>query len=337
MSLAKIHHQKGAVDILRRSLERQRLAHAYLFVGERGSGTDTVARELAKAVNCTAGKGDACDECLSCRKIDAGNHPDVQWIRPESKSRRIRIEQIRELMRTIYLKPSEGRMKVAILVDAECLQQEAANSFLKTLEEPAANSTILLLTSSPEQLLETILSRCLRIQFAGSSMETLNEAQQKLVDGLLATFSSKSGASIARVYALLGRIMETLKGIRETKEAEVGERMQLERYSDADPDFREKLEKEMLAAVEAEYRQARADLLRAMSVYFRDLNVLTCGADPSLLVMRDREKELTGAASALTSDWLTHRVEIVEEIQGNLRQNVNEALAIEVGLLKLAA
>src|SRR5258708_3469956 len=115
MSLAKLRGQTAVVDLLQRSIKRERLPHAYLFVGDRGSGKELVARELAKAVNCTAGRGDACDQCESCRKIESGNHPDVQWIRPESKSRRITIDQIRELMRSIYLKPSEGKMKVAVL------------------------------------------------------------------------------------------------------------------------------------------------------------------------------------------------------------------------------
>lgn len=337
MSLANLKDQTTAVEILQRSLQRKRLAHAYLFVGDRGAGKAQVARELAKAVNCEKGGDDACGECLSCRKIESGNHPDVQWVRPESKSRRITIDQIRELMRTIYLKPNEGRMKVAILVDAECLQQEAANAFLKTLEEPAANSMLLLLTSSPEPLLETILSRCLRIQFASTGLQKLTPEQEKIVDLLADTLAQRTGAAMGKAYRLLGQILATLKAIREVKETEVAERMQLEKYSDADPDYREKLEKECDAAVEAEYRQSRADLLKAASVLIRDLNVLACGADAKLLVLRSREAPLRKLAAGLKPDWLTDRVEIIEEIQANLRQNINEALALEVGLLKLIA
>lgn len=335
MSLAKLQNQSAVAELLQRSIKRERLAHAYLFVGDRGSGKEGVARELAKAVNCTAGQGDACDVCLSCRKIEAGNHPDVQWIRPESKSRRITIDQIRELMRSIYLKPSEGKMKVAVLVDAECLQQEAANAFLKTLEEPAANSTLLLLASSPEQLIETILSRCLRIQFASTGVETLNVEQEKVVELLAGVMVQRSEGTVGRTYRLLGQLMEMLKSIREAKETEVAERMQLEKYADADPEYREKAEKEMDAAIEAEYRQARADLMRAFSVFFRDLSVLATGADKTLLLLPSHEAALRKIASDFSSEWLADRIEIVEDIQANLRQNINEALALEVGLLRL--
>jgi len=335
MSLANLKEQPAVAQLLQRSLKRGRLAHAYMFVGDRGSGKEDVARELAKAVNCTAGTGDACDECLSCRKIESGNHPDVQWIRPESKSRRITIDQIRDLMKSIYLKPNEGRMKVMVLVDAECLQQEAANAFLKTLEEPAANSTLLLLVSSPEQLLETILSRCLRIQFAGTGVEKLNAEQEKIVDHVLDMLAHRDGAKVGKTYRLLGQIMEALKAIREAKENEVAERMQIEKFADSDPDYREKLEKEQAAAVEAEYRQARADLLKGISVLLRDLNLLACGADPKLLLLNAKEAQLRQAVAGLTSEWLGDKVEIVEDIQANLRQNINEALALEVGLLRL--
>ena len=337
MSFAKLKGQPTVAAILRRSLERKRLAHAYLFVGDRGCGKADAARELAKAVNCEREKDDACDECLSCRKIDGGFHPDVQWVRPESKSRRITIAQVRELMRTICLKPHEGRMKVAVLVDAECLQQEAANAFLKTLEEPADNSILLLLTASPEQLLETILSRCLRVQFASAHGVQLTRDQEQVVDAILEALTDRNRGSTGKAYRLLGQVLATLKGIREAKETEVANRMQVEKYADADPDYRDKLEAELEAAIEAEYRQARAELLRAGSVLFRDLNVLACGADPKLLALASREPQLRNTAAGLDPDWLTDRIDLLEDIQAHLRQNINEPLALEVGLLKLIA
>src|ERR1043166_447016 len=225
MSFASLHGQSAVSKLFQQSLQRGRLAHAYLFVGDRGSGKEAMARELAKAVNCLRNKDDACDQCVSCRKIEAGNHPDVQWIRPESKSRRITMAQIREAIRTIYLKPNEGRIKVMVLADAECLQHEAANAFLKTLEEPAANSMLLLLASSPEQLLDTIVSRCLRIQFAGSGIEKLTPEQEKVADCLAEVVAHRDGGIIAQVYGLLGRIMEILKVLRQAKESEVSARM----------------------------------------------------------------------------------------------------------------
>src|SRR5215831_9404682 len=109
MSFAQFPQQKQVVGLLQRSLERGRLSHAYLFSGTDLSELEGVARTLAKTLNCSqpvrrrhsAFQSDCCDQCLSCRKIDEQNHPDVQWVRPESKSRIITIDQMRELMQTI--------------------------------------------------------------------------------------------------------------------------------------------------------------------------------------------------------------------------------------------
>ncbi len=165
-------HTQG-VELLQRSLERRRLAHGYLFSGHQLDELEAIARTLAKTLNCErpvkkAGVAvDCCDQCLACRKIEHGNHADVHWVRPESKSRIITVDQVRELMREIQLKPAEAEFKVATIIAADRLRVEAANAFLKTLEEPPAKSILILLTTDPQRILETILSRCLRLNFAG--------------------------------------------------------------------------------------------------------------------------------------------------------------------------
>src|SRR6185436_20381512 len=127
-------HTQG-VQLLQRSLERGRLAHAYLFSGHELSELEAIARTLAKTLNCEQPlrKGgiavDCCDQCLACRKIEHLNHADVHWVRPESKSRIITVDQVRELMREIQLKPNEAGYKVATLVAADRLKVEAANAF----------------------------------------------------------------------------------------------------------------------------------------------------------------------------------------------------------------
>ena len=151
MSFSEFKEQKAVAGQLRRSLERGRLAHAYLFAGPRGSGKEAMARTLAKALNCTEKDFDSCDHCDSCRRIDGNAHPDIYWVRPESKSRRIQIEQMREFMKAVNLRSSMGRVKVGIVVDADCLGDEASNAFLKTLEEPPAQTVIVLLTADPQR------------------------------------------------------------------------------------------------------------------------------------------------------------------------------------------
>lgn len=153
-------------DVLKK---RERLAHAYLFIGPADSGKGETALAIAKLMNCEAPQGENfCDTCPTCIKINAGNHPDVTVI-DNGSGESIKIEQIRELLNRNKLRAFMARKKVFILKNVENLTLEGANAFLKTLEEPAADSLILLTTSVPEQNLGTVKSRCHMIHFPSMS------------------------------------------------------------------------------------------------------------------------------------------------------------------------
>lgn len=170
MPFGEILGQDRAVLFLRAAWRTGRLAHAYCFAGPAGVGKRTTALALAQAVNCSspvaAGSeaADACGRCVACRKIAAGNHPDVMEVRPEEKTV-ITIDQIRELAARASLRAYEGRAKVWILDPADQMQEPAANAFLKTLEEPAGLSLFILVTAATSALLPTILSRCQEVRF----------------------------------------------------------------------------------------------------------------------------------------------------------------------------
>lgn len=190
MAFSNFTKQTQGVQLLQRSLARGRLGHAYLFADDSLEELELLARTLAKTLNCQNPvkiKGvatDCCDECLSCRKIENNSHADIHWARPESKSRIITVEQTRELMREIQLKPAEAGFKFAIIVGADRLNPQAANAFLKTLEEPPANSVLILLSTEPQRILETILSRCLRLNFSGDDRRELSPAETEWLENL---------------------------------------------------------------------------------------------------------------------------------------------------------
>ncbi len=163
--------QSRVVSLLQHSLERESLAHAYLFIGPPHVGKMTLALNLAQALNCQANEP-PCGECASCQKIASANHADVQVIgltqsenSAEAKPRaEIGIDQIRQMQHSASLPPFEGKYKIFIIEGAEFLSTEAANCLLKTLEEPVGKVIFILLTINDRLLPATVVSRCQRLE-----------------------------------------------------------------------------------------------------------------------------------------------------------------------------
>jgi DNA polymerase-3 subunit delta' len=348
-----------SLQLLQRSLERGRLGHAYLFSGNALDGLEAIARTLAKTLNCQTPVRkngvavDSCDQCLACQKIEHWNHADVHWVRPESKSRIITVTQMRDLIREIQLKPNESRHKVAVVVAADRLRVEGANAFLKTLEEPPADSILVLLTTDPQRVLETIISRCLRLSFGHAGVSPLDPAQHEWLN----TFSELAGKeqkSLIGRYRLLDALLQRLAALKTSIEETLTARSPLQRYQDVEKNLVERWEDELSAAIEAEYRRQRSDFLGVLHWWLRDVWVQTLcpehGAEETASVHPGRPEakplgqallsfpDLGGTrqvARRLSSQKAMENLQIMEQLQRWLSTNVQEALALEVGLLKL--
>lgn len=342
MSFGEFPTQVVPVQLLQRSLNRGRLAHAYLFTGEQLNALEAVARTLAKTVNCVsperASAGgpavDCCDRCVSCRKIDGANHPDIQWVRPESKSRVVTVEQIRGLLQTIHLKPTEAVYKVGIVVAADRLNVQAANAFLKTLEEPPAKSILILLSTEPQRLLETILSRCLRLNFAGEGAAEFGAQQGTWLKNFADTLGDGKGGLLRR-YRLLDAVLRRLGELKAEIEQTLTARSPLERFDDVDPKLREKWEDELAAAIEAEYRRQRGDLLRGIQLWLRDVWLESLRAPSETLIFPGLAAYARAVAARIARQDAAENLRALDELLRSLNSNVQEALALEVGLLKL--
>jgi DNA polymerase-3 subunit delta' len=336
--------QQQGVALLQRSLERGRLAHAYLFIGDRMAGLESLARTLAKTLNCLkpVKKGqaiiDCCDHCSNCQKIEQGQHADIHWVRPESKSRVIVTDQMRELMQEIHLRPSEAEYKVAIIVAADRLRVEAANAFLKTLEEPPAKSILILLTSEPERILETIRSRCLRLKFAGQGSRELEPAQMEWLNSFSELAAAEHKSLLGR-YSLMDALLQKLNALKASIEESLTASSPLQRYKDAEPQWQEKWEEELKAAMEAEYRRQRADLLAVLQAWLRDVWLHTLGVTDSKkdqqLLNFPQVAGTKNVAQRISSKDALENLNILEQLQRWLHTNVQEALTLEVSLLKL--
>lgn len=343
MAFADFNPPPPAVIRLQRSLERGRLGHAYLLSGPELDPLEAVARTLAKTLNCQAPPRrapngqplDCCDACPRCRKIDRDLYPDVRWVRPESKLRVILIEQIRHLLEATYLKAAEAPRKVAVIVAADRMNEQAANAFLKTLEEPPEGCVFLLLSTEPARVLETIRSRCLHLDFGAET----NPVRDPALAAWLRQFSERAAASpghlLAR-YHLLDQILSALTTRREALQKELQSRSPLERYDDLEPALREQWEAELKATVEAGYRRQRGELLAGIHTWLRDVWLAAQGLGEGRLHLPELAAATTAVAGRLSPRAAEENLRVLERTERLLAgTNVQEALALEVCLLQL--
>jgi len=183
LSFSTILGQEKAKKILERALNSGRIAHAYLFRGPDGVGKQLCARAVAARINCIRGHTlEPCGSCSSCRKYMSGNHPDITIVKPEGGT--IKINRVRELCRSLSYPPYESEMRVVIIEDVHTMRAEAANSLLKTLEEPPENNLLILTAGASSDVLPTIISRCQTVPFYGLSnaqtVHLLKELQPEL-------------------------------------------------------------------------------------------------------------------------------------------------------------
>jgi DNA polymerase-3 subunit delta' len=313
-----------ALDYLRRAHEHNRLAHAYLISGPPGSGKQLLAADLASLVN-----GTAANEVFSAKARE------IFVARPESKSRRIVIEQIRDLEHALQMRASNGRRKVAIISDADRLQPQAANAFLKTLEEPPKDSLLLLLSALPEALPETILSRCIAIPLAPNGQVQNKDEEEKLVK-LLQQASHERSWTIQFAYRLAQEFQRLLRAVREEVKRETDEALKQEerRYKDAtDGAWLDEREQYYKALAESLYLQRRAGLIETLFAWWSDVL-----RSSNLVAQRNlpRAREETAAlATRFSTAEILRRIHCLEELRDHLSRNIHEALAIEVAFLTM--
>ena len=223
MAFDRILGQEQPKKILKNALQSSNVAHAYLFHGQESIGKKQIAIELAKSLNCASPiKGDACDECTSCRKIENRTHPDFFFVEPikntpTAREAVIKIEAIRKLQRKLAFHPYEGKVKAAIIDNADLMNLQAANSFLKTLEEPPSATILILISSNPFKLLPTLISRCQTIQFQPLTHENIEKilkeimTEQMIGNDTLAFRTLRSRGSVKKALA---EDIENIENIR---------------------------------------------------------------------------------------------------------------------------
>lgn len=326
-----IGHSK-AVEVLKRSLESGRLAHAYLLVGPPHVGKTTLAINLAQALNCERSDR-PCGQCSPCLRIAAENHADVQIIRRLSDGnsgprKEITIGQIRELQQAAALEPYEGKHRVFVVDGAEYMNEEAANCLLKTLEEPPAKVLIVLLTADDSRLLPTIVSRCHRIELVPLSAPLIESAliEHWRVEPEKARTMSRlchGGIGWAIVASLDEQILRE-RSIRLAELVGLGAAGLDQRFAFA----------ARLAAQFTKSRGSVEETLRLWLEWWRDLLLIKVGCS-RFVANADQETALMEQAKGHSIIEIRDCVQAILAALRQLEQNANPRLVLEVLMLSI--
>ncbi len=319
MSFSSIVGHKEVIEALKRAIQSERIGQAYLFSGPEGIGKRLVALSFAKALNCEEGGGDFCGSCRSCRKIEEGNHPDVLSIAPQGRF--IRIDQTRDLQGFLRLRPVEARWKVAIIDGAERMNTYAANSLLKTLEEPSSRRVIILVAGRGGVIPPTLVSRCQKVRFSPlKEGEVLTWLKEHLgipeeEARLKARFCK---GSIKRALEIDG------KGLRD------GQKEMVERLKRVLEGDRGSLFEWAEAFSNVKDSDGYMDLVKHL---LRDVIVYKATEREDLLFHRDLVGDIKGLAALVSLGDLVSLWERAESLHRDLYNNINRQLGFEWMLL----
>jgi len=343
--LSSFPNQKVVAETLRRSLQSGRLAHASLFVGPDLNEMEAMATALAQTLHCEnppsrSGESglntDACGVCRSCTLIAQRKDSNVRWIYPESKIRIITTDQIRQLISSFQLKSLSGGYEIAVLCGADRLNVQAANAFLKTLEEPFPGKLFILLTHDAQKILPTILSRCRHFIFEGINRTLIDSDIRDWLNVFVQTAASSTGGIISR-YSLLAPMVSKLADMQTAIETELKNNSPLSLYPDAEEKQKERWEKELQAAIASEYRRQRSAMIGAVELWLRDVWLtLVTGSFPETAHFPDLHAATETVAGRITEKQARENLKNVGQIIKSLETNIQEALILEVFLLKLS-
>ena len=315
MGFETIRGQTAAVEFLRGAISRGRIPSAFLFHGPRHVGKRTTALALAMALNCPQSP-DGCGTCPSCRKIAEAVHPDVETISPDGQF--IKIDQVREVQDRLGLIPYEAKKRVVIFSQAERMNLQSANAFLKTLEEPPGDTLIILCAEHSNRLLETIRSRCVPVRFSLLSEPDVRALLSSLGDleGEALEFATRFAQgrarqemveNAARWLEMRGSLVTLMGALHRQAFPEVSEFCA--RWGSSE---------------EWQF------VLEWLESWFHDVALLGAGASPDALVNADRLEALQAATVRYTPPIAQRCYQRVLDTRESIRVwNANKALALE--------
>jgi DNA polymerase-3 subunit gamma/tau len=334
---------------LKNAIETGRVAHAYLFTGTRGVGKTTMARILAKALNCLAADGPTttpCCKCNSCTSINTGDDIDVIEIDGASNNR---VDEIRELRENAIYRPARSRYKIYIIDEVHMLTTQAFNALLKTLEEPPEHIKFILATTEPNKVLATIQSRCQRFDFSNISPKAIAEQLKTILkkekvgyeDDLVLPLARMANGSMRDALSLLDRLIST-------GEDPLGARLLEEYLGQPNAEKVHKLVEQIGSNDAAGTLTAAEDLIGsglgetqvvdALIESMRDLLVVkSAGADTDLLMLtKDQKEKVSELAQKFDSAALIYNITALEKLRWAVKNSDTPRALLDALLLRFA-
>jgi DNA polymerase-3 subunit delta' len=325
------------LSLLARVIARDSMPPAVLMAGPAGVGKRLTAIAIAQAVNCLQPQSsseferDACGECASCRRIARGVHPDVIVVEP-GETGAIKIEQLRDVIDRSQYRPFEGRRRVVIINEADAAGADAQSALLKTLEEPPSASLFILISSIPDALLPTVLSRCPRLRFG-----PLTAAEVARVLKQDHGYSeSDARAAAADADGSIGRSLESQSDdLTEARDA--AQRLLQETARTNDPARRINLARDLTEGkgTPAEERNRLAVRLRSLGSLLRDIGIIASRADRGMLANADLEAQLEKLSSSFDAERSLRAYAAVDRALAALDRNASAKVVADWLLLEL--
>jgi DNA polymerase-3 subunit delta' len=325
------------LTLLSRAIARDSMPPAVLMAGPAGVGKRLTAVAVAQAINCLQPRSsadferDACGECASCKRIARGVHPDVIIVEP-GDSGAIKIEQLREVIQQSQYRPFEGRRRVVIIDEADAATGDAQSALLKTLEEPPSASMFILVSSMPDTLLPTVLSRCPRLRFG--PLAPAEVARILIRDRQYSETDARAAAADAD-----GSVSRALEAESEdVSEARDAAQQLLQATARAtQPSQRIAIAQNLAAGkgTPAEERNRLAVRLRSLGTLLRDIGIIATRADRSMLANSDLEPQLEKLSASFDAERSLRAYAAVDRALAALERNASAKVVADWLLLEL--